>query len=148
MRVHLRRFALVLLLASLVACGDAASNGEAAEEQAAGATATWEVDPEQRPTGDTRSIAVLVTRLGCAGGETGRVLPPAVREEDDQVVVTFTVEAKPGGNTCQGNKPVTETIALDRPLGTRTLIDGACLSGEAVSTGPCVEGAPRWPPAK
>jgi hypothetical protein len=145
MRVRLPYFAFVLLLASLVACGDAASIGEAAEERPPGATATWEVDPEQRPAGDTRSIAVLVTRLGCAGGETGRVLPPAVREEDDQVVVIFTVEAKPGDNTCPGNKPVSETIALERPLGTRTLIDGACLSGEAVSTGPCVEGAQRWP---
>jgi hypothetical protein len=125
------------------------ADGEAAEARPAGATATWVVDPDERPTSDALSVAVLVTRLGCAGGETGRVLPPVVREEGEQVVVTFAAEALPvADNTCQGNKPVAQTFALDRPLGTRTLIDGACLSGEAVLTGPCVEGAQRWPAAR
>ena len=56
------------------------------------------------------------------------MLSPVVREDDEQ-----------------GNVPESAVVDLARPLGDRSLVDGACLSGEAVSTATCVEGAQRWP---
>lgn len=146
-RIAVRCFVPVLLVLSLAsaACGDGSRDSEAAVEGLSSDTATWEVNPTEPPAVDTRQVAVLVTRLGCAGGETGNVLPPTVDENDTQIVVTFAVEPARGESTCPGNKPVMQNVTLDRPLGARTLVDGACLDGEAVSTGPCVEGAQRWP---
>lgn len=146
MRRNLRRPTLALLLVTpaVVGCVNAPSDRVAAPPT--GDTATWEVDPERRPTRDAQRVEVLVTRLGCASGKTGEVLPPDVREEDDQVVVTFAVERLARRDqTCPGNAPVPGGVDLDRPLGDRELLDGACLSGEAATTAACVEGPQRWP---
>jgi hypothetical protein len=151
MCMRTRGLALLLLLSTAVACGnEPAPADRAADKRAAGATATWQIDPSVPPVSDARNVTALVTRLGCAGGETGRVLSPVVREEGEQVVVTFAVEALAEGRdyTCLGNKPVTQTFALDRPLGSRRLVDGACLSGEALATAPCAGGAQRWPSSR
>ena len=38
-------------------------------------------------------------------------------------------------------------VELDEPIGTREIVDGACLSGEAETTSFCVEEDPiRWSP--
>jgi len=148
MKVMLRRFGLLLVLAVLAGCGGSASTEQAAGAQQ-GDTATWEVNPASPPSEKARSIAVMVSRLGCAGGVTGKVLAPVVREEGQQVIVTYQVEALPreegADYTCLGNAPVESSLLLAAELGTRSLLDGACLEGQAGSTGPCAAGASRWP---
>lgn len=117
MRRNLRRPTLALLLVTpaVVGCVNAPSDRVAAPPT--GDTATWEVDPERRPTRDAQRVEVLVTRLGCASGKTGEVLPPDVREEDDQVVVTFAVERLARRDqTCPGNAPVPGGVDLARPV--------------------------------
>ena len=106
----------------------------------------WDIDPQQRPLATQASFPVLVSRLGCAGGETGEVLEPEVVEREDEVVVSFSVEPLPAGDyTCLGNRPVAHPVRLAAPLGDRRLLDGSCLSGKASTTSHCVAGAERWP---
>ena len=89
--------------------------------------ATWEVDPGGPPQADSKRISALVTRVGCAGGKTGTVRKPVVREENERVVVTFSVEPLPRGDyDCPGNRPVAKIIELDHVLGQRVLLDGSC----------------------
>lgn len=112
---------------------------------AAGETAVWEIDPARAPRGDTRVIAAMVSRLGCASGETGEVYAPSVVEKDDEVVVTFTVAPlRDGVALCPANKPVPYSITLERPLGDRALLDGACERKDAMTTSWCLS-SQRWP---
>ena len=112
-------------------------------------TAVWDVDANEPPTPSSTSITALVTRLGCSGGETGKVLDPVVSADGEQVVVTFSVESLPpdGEYECPANDAVPYVVELDEPLGDREIVDGACLQGEAASTSHCAEGAIRWPPS-
>ena len=82
-----------------------------------------------------------MSRLGCANGVTGEVLPPDVQVLDDRVVVTFEVAALgPGDATCPGNDLVPYTVELGEPIGDRMLIDGACLDGgPAATTSWCID---------
>jgi hypothetical protein len=69
---------------------------------------------------------------------------------DDEVVVTFTVEAlSPGVHTCPGNDQVPYELDLGQPLGERRLVDGSCRppDGEARDTSLCIDGDVRWAPA-
>lgn len=122
----------------------AVSNADGAVE---GDSAVWDVDPARLPAPSATSVTALVTRLGCSGGETGKVLAPLVSADAEEVVVTFSVEPLPGDEyPCPGNRAVPYVVELDERLGDRELVDGACLSGEAASTSFCSEGAVRWPP--
>lgn len=109
-----------------------------------GDTAVWDLDPASLPTESSTAVTALVTRLGCNGGRTGKVLEPVVSADGEQVVVTFSVEPVPGGD-CPGNDSVPYVVELGGPLGDRELVDGACLSGDAASTSHCSDGAVRWP---
>lgn len=112
-----------------------------------GDVAVWDVDVANPPAGTATTVAALVTRLGCSGGETGEILKPVVSADGERVVVTFSVEALPDGDyACPGNNSVPYVIELGEPLGDRELVDGACLSGDAASTSFCAEGAVRWSP--
>lgn len=112
-----------------------------------GATAVWRVDDEDPPTTSATSFTALVTRLACSGGETGEVLAPMITVDEDEIVVTFTVEELPDGNyTCPGNDEVPFVVEIGEAIGQRTLVDGACLDGEAASTSFCSEGSNRWTP--
>lgn len=108
---------------------------------------TWRLAEDEDPTPTSTMIAVLVTRLACASGETGQVEKPAVRYEADRIVIRTDVvhlEESVGYN-CQENEEVPMSIRLDEKLGTRALVDEACLIEPAVDTAPCIEGAQRWP---
>jgi hypothetical protein len=122
-----------------------------ASEPEAGDGATWRIDPAAPPAPSDSSVSVLVTRLDCHGGGTGRVLRPGVVFDEAQVTVTFTVEAETsdGAFTCQGNDEVAQEVDLGQPLGDRALVDGSCLSGGAAdgleSLCPSGSGV-RWQP--
>jgi len=116
-----------------------------------GATAVWLLDPGGLPAADSDTFTAMVSRLGCAGGETGEVFDPSIETNDYEVVVTFTVAALPreGVYTCPSNIPVPYVVNLGEPLGARTIVDGACRDGEAASTSFCdgevANGGQRWP---
>lgn len=110
-----------------------------------GDTATWELlDPAGvNPT--SQWLQVDVTRLNCSGGETGEVLEPQASYDDERIVIRTDVEKLPDGNyDCQGNDVVPAEVHLDQPIGSRDLVDAACLEGEAAETAACAESAVRW----
>jgi hypothetical protein len=117
------------------------------EEDEDGDIAVWGIG-EGLPTRSTEAFTASVYRLECSGGETGEVLPPDVSVEETKIVVTFSVKPLPEGvaYTCQGNPSVPYLVELGEPVGERELVDGACLSGEAVTTSFCLEGPVRWSP--
>lgn len=138
-RTQMRRFiALPLALVWIAGCGSDGGAGDAA---------VWEIDETAPPTAESTAFTALVTRLGCASGETGNVQEPQIALEPDRVVVTFSVESLSGGDeSCPGNKFVPYEVEVDEPIGDRTLIDGACLAEEAESTSFCSGGSERWSP--
>lgn len=91
-----------------------------------------------------------VTRLACAGGETGELLEPAVTYQEDRVLVRVdAAPLPPGGHDCQGNDAVATEVHLEEPLGFRALVDAACVDGEAAATPVCGDGPEagvRWAP--
>lgn len=116
-------------------------------EPAEGSTAVWTTDDTAPPSRDSESFTALVTRLECSSGQTGEVLEPHVTADGDRIVVTFTVAPLPeGGYECPSNDQVPYTVQLEEPIGERTLVDGACLSGPALTTSFCTEGPTRWAP--
>lgn len=146
-------FVLATVVLIITACGsdDTGVSGAATDPSPSepmpdrGATAVWNIDNAEPPTTTAGSFVALVTRLECSGGETGEVLEPVITTDDEQIVVTFTVEPLPPGDyTCPGNNEVPHVVLLDRPIGARDLVDGACVSGEAVSTIFCADGPVRW----
>ena len=113
--------AAVALVAALAGCGGDEPKPERGE------AASWEIDPERPPQPTDKKVLALVSRVECANGRTGRVLAPAVTEDDERVIVTFTVERTPDGDaTCPGNRPVRQSFELEQPLGDRMLYDGSC----------------------
>jgi hypothetical protein len=120
-----------------------------APEPEPGDPATWTLDPARLPVPADTTFTAEVTRLGCHGGETGRVLRPGVVATDTEVIVTFTVEAAESGEyTCQSNDAVAATVDIGEPIGDRALVDGACRpNGDAGTTSFCIEdGGVRMPP--
>lgn len=90
--------------------------------------ATWILDPELPVPGpaDTEFQA-LVTETECASGQpsVGRVLPPAIFYDADEVTVIFAVRPLAGDFfDCQGNPATPMLVVLDEALGDRQLLDG------------------------
>jgi len=112
-----------------------------------GVTATWTLAHSDRVNREATSIDILVTRLECANGTTGELMEPVVSMGTDDIVVrTDAVPNPPGGYVCPANDSVAVTVTLSEPIGDRTLIDAACLAGDAVRTSYCQAGAIRWAP--
>lgn len=110
-------------------------------------TGVWEVAPGQRLTAESRSVVALVTRVGCAGGVTGPVLPPEVTYEPERILIrTDLRDTAPRAATCQGNDQVRLDVELTEPLGRRALVDAACTQGsEAATTSFCSDPVRRQP---
>ena len=111
-----------------------------------GDTATWQLATPDAIDAGTTTLAIAVTRLGCASGETGEVLTPWVTYEDNRVVIE--VDAEPLGDgafTCPGNDAVVVELELNEPVAGRALLDGACLEAEAATTAACADGPVRHP---
>lgn len=127
------------VLVLIAACSSGAQGGSAAS----GDTATWELISDVGA--ESRTLEIGVTRLGCAGGVTGEVLEPRVIYEDTRIVVEVDVAALgDGAYSCPGNDVVPIVVELTEPVRDRTLVDGACLDGEAGTTSFCVTEV-RWP---
>jgi hypothetical protein len=140
---------LVALVAGACGSDDAGSGGQPTTatrpEVPDGAPAVWAIDEARPPSPTHATFVVLVTRVECNSGRTGEVLEPTVTEEAEDIVITFSVApTPPGDHDCQGNDAVASTITLERPLGERRLLDGACLAGSAPA-GLCEVGPVRWP---
>ncbi len=118
---------------------------EVAPEPEPGDTATWTIDPSAPPSAADSTFIAQVTRLGCNGGVTGRVLRPGVVVGESEVVVTFNVEADPDGGTCPINDRVPYRVDLGAPLGDRALVDGSCGPG-APAANFCETDGVRWRP--
>ena len=113
--------------------------------------ASWKLDPSVPPPQKTHSqFQVLVDGIACSSGQERTVRPPRVDVEDEQVVVTFSVEPLPSGgyNNCLGIPGQPYTVEVGERIGNRHLVDGFCLQ-----TGPLVESAHcesdrgvRWTP--
>jgi hypothetical protein len=112
-----------------------------------GDPATWRLDPSFTVTPETRTLHVLVTRLGCNTGVTGVVNPPDLSAGTNNVRITFTVEHSAGGR-CPGNDEVPYTVDLSMAVGVRLLYDGACADGApAAAMSVCTDDkGVRWGP--
>lgn len=143
--------ALLFIAGALVAgCGSsdgegAGSSGSAGASGSEGDAAVWRLSDADAVSSDATQLDIEVTRLACASGETGDLLPARVSEEGERVVIQVdAVSLGDEGADCQANDWVAVTVDLDEPVGERELVDGACLEGPAEDTIYC-ETAVRWP---
>ena len=108
------------------------------------AVASWELAPGQSLGPESTTFTALVTRVSCNNGVTGSVNEPGLGIGDDAVVVTFTVSpGRPESASCPGNDAVPYVVTLPEPLGTRSLVDGACESADVADSATCASGAVR-----
>lgn len=106
--------------------------------------ATWDLPATSDPDPATTSLTILVSRIECNSGETGRVKAPRVAEGADSIVITaYVTPSTAQSGTCVGNDQVPLDVRLEQPLGSRTLVDGAC-AGPAAEYAMCVNEV-RWP---
>lgn len=110
-----------------------------------GDAALWQLIDAESVDADSTSLKLSVTRLGCAGGETGDVLEPRVTYEATRIVIQVDVEPLAVGtaHTCQGNNSVPITLELAEPIGERSLVDGGC-SEIADTTSTVCSDPTRW----
>ena len=87
------------------------------------------LDPNTLPRSASTSIFLFVNEIDCSNGrEMGDALQgPQVLETDEAVLVAFAVIPVAGVATCPGSPPTAVTIKLSRPLGERTLLNGAMM---------------------
>ena len=76
---------------------------------------------------DDTLVTVGVNERECTSGRdpTPFLHEPAVVETETSVTVYWTSAPPQGGQNCLGNAPVERELALQRPLGDRTLLDGS-----------------------
>lgn len=89
--------------------------------------AVWWLDPAAPPPdASTTQFPILLQEVACSSGQSpeGRVLPPAVVATPESVTATFLVRRRPGGNDCQGTRPLAMVFEMPEPLGSRRLLDG------------------------
>jgi hypothetical protein len=88
---------------------------------------SWRLDPRYDGQPDATVLRVLVTEQAFAGGQRadGRVLPPDIYVDEDELVLTMFVTPQPGYQVGSRNPATPVRIALPHPVGTRRLIDGA-----------------------
>lgn len=152
MRLRPVNAGIIVLALSLVGCmGDGApgphgpSRSLTPEEVIEESLATWQVTDGSAVNGDDTKLAIGVTRLGCANGETGEISDVDVQLGDDQVAVRARVEPPPGSAyNCLGNDMVEVQVDLGEPIGDRMLVDGACEHPRAATTSACDTDV-RWP---
>lgn len=92
--------------------------------------ALWWLDPDYATPGPAATeLHVLIMETGCSGASSpeGRILPPVVTIQDDEVHLAVTVRARGGFATCPGNPALPVTIVLPEPLGDRTLTGDSAL---------------------
>jgi hypothetical protein len=90
--------------------------------------ADWWLDPRFDAPQDTDDLvqAVLLER-SCASGHSpeGRIAPPSIAYFENAIVVTMSVQHRPGGQDCAGNPEFRFKLRLDQAVGRRRLLDGS-----------------------
>ncbi len=88
---------------------------------------SWRLDPTTEPGPDDTLLRVLVTEQTFAGGQRahGRVLPPDLHVDAEELVLTIFVTPKPGFLLRTPNPETPVRVALPHPIGPRRLSDGA-----------------------
>jgi hypothetical protein len=88
---------------------------------------SWRLDPSFESSPEATVLHVLVTEQAYASGQRadGRVLPPAIYLDADQLVLTIFVTPRPGFQNGTPNPETSARIQLPQPIGSRRLIDGA-----------------------
>ena len=83
-------------------------------------------------------LRVLVTEQTFAGGQraNGRVLPPDLYVNAEELLLTMFVTPQPGFQTRSPNPETPVRIALPHLVGPRRLIDGALYGIAPPDTGP------------
>jgi hypothetical protein len=93
---------------------------------AQGDSAAWEVAPHQHLSPGSTGFTAIVTRTGCSSGKQGHPVAPVIKDAASTITITFRVEPHISGGTCEGTAGVAYRVHLQEPIGTRTLVDGAC----------------------
>jgi hypothetical protein len=88
---------------------------------------SWRLDPSHELEPDQTVLRILVTEQTHAGAQraTGRVLRPDLHFGNDELVLTMFITPKPGFQFRAPNPETPVRVALPRPVGLRTPIDGA-----------------------
>jgi hypothetical protein len=88
---------------------------------------SWRLDPSHDHAPDDTVLRVLVTEQAYASGRRadGRVLPPEMYVDAEELVLTFFVTPDRGFQNGTPNRETPVRIALPHPIGARRLIDGA-----------------------
>jgi hypothetical protein len=110
----------IAALGCLAACG---SKPDVHHDDAA----VWNVASQQHLSPESTGFSAIVTRTGCSSGAQG---DPAVRVIDyaaSTITITLRIEPPISGGTCEGTQGVAYRVHLKEPIGTRTLVDGACI---------------------
>ena len=87
----------------------------------------WRLDPSSQPPADAHVLRALVTEQAFASGRQarGRVLPPVLYLDADELILTVFVTPAPGYQNGTPNPETPVRIVLPEPIGARRLIDGA-----------------------
>lgn len=109
-----------------------------------GDPATWRLVDPSTVSSSSDQVDIEVTRLGCAGGETGEVLDPQVTYETERIIIRVDVVPIYGIQTCPSNHAVPITVQLTEPVGSRSIIDGGCVHELAATTVECLDSAVRF----
>lgn len=88
---------------------------------------SWRLDPTHKPELDETVLRVLVSEQAFASGQRahGRVLPPEIYADAEELVITIFITPLPGFQNGTPNPETPVRIALPHPIGPRRLIDGA-----------------------
>ena len=88
-------------------------------------SASWTLDPSVPFSPDSMDLHILVQEIACAGGSSadGRIVQ-SVEQRDGQVIVTVTVRSLVGVHACPTNRSTPYVVHVDRPVGSRDLLDG------------------------
>jgi hypothetical protein len=88
---------------------------------------SWRLDPTHELAPEETVLRVLVTEQTFAGGQraTGRVLPPDLHVDEEELVLTMFVTPKPGFNVRSPNPETPVRVALPDAVAARRLADGA-----------------------
>ena len=90
---------------------------------------SWRLDPAHELQPDETILRVLVTEQTFAGAQRahGRVLPPDMFVDENEVVLTMFVTPRPGFQSGARNPETPVLVELPHAIGARRLLDGAVL---------------------
>jgi len=129
--------AIVAAVASLSACGPFSHDPDSD-------LAVWDVGSQQQLSPGSTGFTAIVERTGCTGGEQGTPEKPVIEVGPSTITITFRLGPHIASGTCQGTEGVPYRVRLPEPIGSRTLVDGACApGGDLGSTGFCLRDGVR-----